>query len=63
MDHEKKLLRLRKVLDAYPVSKSKWWAGVSTGEYPQPIKLGPRTTAWLASDIQNLIDEKVEAAK
>src|SRR5262245_41096817 len=39
-----------------PVSKSTWWAGVASGLFPRPIKLGPRTTAWRASDISRLID-------
>jgi len=39
-----------------PISKSSWWAGVKSGKYPQPVKLGPRTTAWRASDIQAVID-------
>lgn len=40
-----------------PVSKSAWWAGVSSGLYPRPYKLGPRTSAWKVEDIRNLIDE------
>jgi prophage regulatory protein len=39
-----------------PVSRSSWWAGVASGRFPQPVKLGPRTTAWRAEDIANLID-------
>ena len=38
-----------------PVSKSTWWAGVKTGRYPKPVKLGPRVTAWRAEDIRALI--------
>ena len=38
-----------------PVSRSSWWAGVKSGRYPAPVKLGPRTTAWRVSDIRNLI--------
>lgn len=38
-----------------PVSKSTWWEGVKSGRYPQPVKLGPRITAWRASDIRALI--------
>jgi prophage regulatory protein len=38
-----------------PVSKSTWWAGVKSGRFPKPIKLGPRTTAWRVEDIRNLI--------
>lgn len=38
-----------------PVSKSSWWAGIKSGKYPQPVKLGPRTTAWRVSEIRDLI--------
>lgn len=39
-----------------PVSKSTWWAGVSSGRYPKPVKLGPRITAWRVEDIRKLIE-------
>jgi len=48
-------LRLPEVLRLYPVSRSTWWAGVKTGRYPQPFKLGERATAWRAEDIRELI--------
>jgi hypothetical protein len=38
-----------------PVSASSFWAGVKSGKYPQPIKLGPRTTAWRASEVLALV--------
>ena len=40
-----------------PVSASTWWAGVKTGQFPRPVKLGPRTTAWRVADIAQLIAE------
>lgn len=40
-----------------PVSRSTWWAGVKSGRYPKPIKLGPRITAWRAEDIRKLIEQ------
>jgi predicted DNA-binding transcriptional regulator AlpA len=40
-----------------PVSKSTWWAGVRTGRYPKPVKLGPRITAWRVEDIRDLIEK------
>lgn len=40
-----------------PVSKSTWWAGVKSGRFPKPIKLGPRITAWRVEDIRKLIGE------
>lgn len=39
-----------------PVSKSTWWNGVKTGRFPQPIKLGERTTAWRVEDIRAFMD-------
>ena len=39
-----------------PVGRSTWWAGVKTGRFPKPVKLGPRTTAWRVEDIRALID-------
>jgi prophage regulatory protein len=52
---ENRLLRLPEVLKIFPVSKSTWWHGVKTGKYPKSIKIGIRTTAWLADDIYQLI--------
>ncbi len=40
-----------------PVCKSSWWAGVKSGIYPKPVKLGLRATAWRVDDIRALIDE------
>lgn len=38
-----------------PVSRTTWWAGVKTGRFPQPVKLGPATTAWRAEDIREFL--------
>ena len=38
-----------------PVKKTCWWDGVKSGRFPQPVKLGPRVTAWRVEDIRNLI--------
>ena len=61
-----KLLRVRDIVrdsksgksNYLPISKSAWWLGVSEGKYPQPIKLGPKTTCWRESDILLLIDRQ-----
>ena len=39
-----------------PVCRSTWLQGVKSGKFPQPVKLGPRTTAWNVADIRALID-------
>ena len=40
------------------ISKSSWWAGVADGRFPQPIKLGPKTTCWRESDVLALINRQ-----
>ena len=49
------LLRLPQVLTIIPISKSAWWQGCKDGRYPNPIKLGPRTTVWRSADIAALV--------
>ncbi|WP_426293304.1 helix-turn-helix transcriptional regulator [Dyadobacter endophyticus] len=51
-----RFLRLPEVLKLIPVSKATWWNGCRSGRFPKPYKLGPRTTAWKASEIQNCIN-------
>ena len=50
-----RLLRINEVLQILPVSRSAWWNGVREGRFPQPIKLGPRTTCWRYSEIMKLV--------
>lgn len=54
-------LRLSGVLALIPVSKSTWWAGVKSGRFPKPVKLGKRITAWRAEDIRALIIQRAES--
>lgn len=37
-----------------PISRSTWWAGVKSGRFPRPVKLGPRITAWRAAEVLEL---------
>ena len=39
-----------------PVSKSTWWAGVASGRFPQPVRLGSRITCWYESDVLALME-------
>lgn len=55
LDKTQGFLRLKEVLQLFPVSKSTWWNGVRLGHYPQPVKLATRVTAWRAADILTLI--------
>lgn len=48
-------VRLPAILKVIPVGKSTWWAGVKSGRFPKPVKLGERTSAWHVDDIRALI--------
>jgi predicted DNA-binding transcriptional regulator AlpA len=55
-------LRLSSILaptGPIPVTKSTWWAGVRSGRFPKPVKLGLRITVWRAEDILALIERGV----
>lgn len=40
-----------------PISRTSWLAGVKSGIYPQPVRLGVRTVAWRREDIIALIEK------
>lgn len=50
-------LRLKQVLEVFPVSKSSWYEGQKAGKYPSPVKLSPGVSAYRTRDIRKLIEE------
>jgi predicted DNA-binding transcriptional regulator AlpA len=47
-------MRLKQVLDIYPVGRSCWLQGVKDGRFPQPVKLSAKCVAWRVEDIEKL---------
>lgn len=54
-----RLIRLPDVLAIYPVSRSSWYAGIKNGIYPEPEKIGKRSSAWRISAILRLIEQGI----
>ena len=48
-------LRLNEVLRFIPYKKTRWYKGLKTGEFPQPVALGPRAKGYRCEDIHALI--------
>jgi prophage regulatory protein len=48
-------LKLADVLQYVPVSRSQWFRGVASGQFPAPHKVG-RLAFWKARDIRVLLD-------
>jgi predicted DNA-binding transcriptional regulator AlpA len=40
----------------YPISRTSWYEGVKLGLYPQPLRLGKKTVAWSAQEIEAAIN-------
>ena len=55
-DANQRLLREKHVLEMLPISRSTWWAGVKSGRFPKPLKLGPRITVWRLEDVRGLLE-------
>ena len=64
-----RFLRLRQIIGTpgnpgkVPVSASSWWQGVRDGRFPKPVKLGPRTTVWIESEIDALGKDQGEGSQ
>jgi predicted DNA-binding transcriptional regulator AlpA len=56
-------LRLPQILAIFPIGKSSWWRGVKEGRYPKPVKIAPRTSAWRAREIADMMDSLGETEK
>lgn len=41
-----------------PVSKSTWWSGVKSGQFPAPIKMSKGVTVWRVEDIRAYIENR-----
>lgn len=52
------LYRLREIIKPQgpvPVRRSCWYAGIKTGRFPKPVRIGSRIVAWKKSDIDQLL--------
>ena len=55
-----RLLRIRDIIrpvGPIPVGRSTWLAGVKSGRFPPPYKLGCRITVWSSDDIDRLLQD------
>lgn len=47
-------IRLPVVLALLGISRSSFYAGIQSGKYPPPVKVGTRASAWRKSEILDL---------
>jgi prophage regulatory protein len=58
-----KINRLPVVIDKTGLSRSSIYLRMSKGEFPKSISLGDRAIGWLESDVEQWLEDKIEASK
>ena len=57
------LLRRPDVLYRCGISNSTLHRLINAGNFPAPIQLGPRAVAWVESEINEWIEQRIEASR
>jgi|TARA_B100001079_G_scaffold228769_1_gene207117 prophage regulatory protein len=60
---EQHILRLPTVKAITGLSRSTIYLRMSEGSFPEKISLGSRAVGWLASEIQQWLDERISSRK
>ena len=55
-----KFIRLPVVIERTGYRRTSIYEKVADGTFPRPVQLGPRAVAWLSSEIDNWMQERVE---
>ena len=56
-----RLLRLRTVTQITGLSRSEVYRRIAGGSFPKPVKIGPRASAWIESEVAAWVSERVTA--
>ena len=59
MEYKNNLLRLPKVIQRTGYRRSTIYEKIALGTFPSPVHLGPRAVAWLSSEIDQWIDDRI----
>lgn len=59
-DHMK-LIKIKEVMRQTSLARSTIYKYISEGAFPQPVKLGVRMVAWIDSEVEDWIRDKVQS--
>ncbi|WP_134018180.1 helix-turn-helix transcriptional regulator [Modicisalibacter xianhensis] len=54
-----RLIKLAKVMDNTGLSRSTIYKYISDGSFPKPVSLGVRNVAWVESEVEDWILERI----
>ncbi|MEJ7807078.1 MAG: AlpA family transcriptional regulator [Telluria sp.] len=58
---EVRFIRMREVLAICGKSRSSVYEAIQKGEFPKPVKLGARSSAWVKSEIEQWAQARINA--
>lgn len=61
LEDHRRLIRLPEVLRSAGLSRSEWYRLISLQRAPQAVPLGERSRAWVESEVQAWIAERIAA--
>jgi prophage regulatory protein len=53
------LIRLPQVQAIVPYSRSTLYSLIATGDFPAPVKLGPRASAWVKAEVEAWAESRI----
>ena len=59
MEYKNNLLRLHQVIQRTGYRRSTIYEKIALGTFPTPVHLGPRAVAWLSSEIDQWIEDRI----
>ncbi len=57
---QRHLLSRRVLLKQVPFSSATLWRTIAAGDFPKPIRIGKRRVAWLQTEIDDWLAERME---
>lgn len=60
---DRTILRLRVVMHRSGLARSTLYDKMSKGEFPKPISLGPRAVGWIADEVEQWIQDRIEESR
>ena len=55
-----RLIRLPEVIHLTGYKRTALYKKIDQGDFPRPVKLGPRAVAWIENEVMNWIKEKIQ---
>ncbi|BCB60789.1 transcriptional regulator [Halomonas sp. A020] len=57
------LIRFPVVREKTGMSTTGVYRGMERGDFPKPVRIGPRAVAWVESEIDEWIEQRIEASR